>query len=609
MPARRPTTRRRASRGRPPLPGVQLGFYGGGEGVGAPVVVGDRLYLQSESYDLLCLRKSDGKLLWMRTNSYFDALSDAEKADAFKDVQPLAAKLDGLNAAIVAGTATPKQLEEKLATEREIHKEIAPTSHPRSTSGATRPTWASRVTHPSPTAGSSTSGSAWASPPATTSTAPAAGSAPTSSPPSSTASPPRPSSSTARSSSSWRDLIAFDAATGQLAWQTPLMPHTGFNPGASSTAPRSPPASAARASSCSATAASCGRATARWSPRTPTSATRASPRPSSRAVGCSSQRAAAWQLVIQTLPDAITEPLKLATQTVGVRSRFPKYYMPWHLSSPVIHDGLAYLVNNSVLTVVDIAGRRGGLPEAPRPRRVPVGERGRGAGVGVSPRWRAAASTSSGTPAAHSSSSRAGRTSRWPRTRSRTSSPSATGAERHERFVANPVADGNRLYIRGEGNLYAIGPNNSGGNIMRVLFIGGTGEISTACVWRCVEAGHDVAVFNRGKTDEELPAAVRHITGDLKDDAAYAGARPGAFRRRLPVRRLRLGSGPARRRGLRRPLRAIRLHLHRLGLPEAAHASRHHRGRAAGQPLLALQPHEGRDGGVPAASTPTGGCP
>jgi len=57
---------------------------------------------------------------------------------------------------------------------------------------------------------------------------------------------------------------------------------------------------------------------------------------------------------------------------------------------------------------------------------------------------------------------------------------------------------------------------------MRVLFIGGTGEISTACVRRCVEAGHEVAVFNRGKTDEELPAAVRRITGDLKDDAAYA---------------------------------------------------------------------------------------
>ncbi|HPD13855.1 MAG TPA: SDR family oxidoreductase [Planctomycetota bacterium] len=56
---------------------------------------------------------------------------------------------------------------------------------------------------------------------------------------------------------------------------------------------------------------------------------------------------------------------------------------------------------------------------------------------------------------------------------------------------------------------------------MRVLYIGGTGEISTACVWRSVEAGHKVAVFNRGRTEEPLPPGVRHIPGDLKDPAAY----------------------------------------------------------------------------------------
>ena len=31
-------------------------------------------------------------------------------------------------------------------------------------------------------------------------------------------------------------------------------------------------------------------------------------------------------------------------------------------------------------------------------------------------------------------------------------------AERQERFMANPVFDGKRLYLRGEGHLYAIGP-------------------------------------------------------------------------------------------------------------------------------------------------------
>ncbi|MFW6108316.1 MAG: NAD-dependent epimerase/dehydratase family protein [bacterium] len=56
---------------------------------------------------------------------------------------------------------------------------------------------------------------------------------------------------------------------------------------------------------------------------------------------------------------------------------------------------------------------------------------------------------------------------------------------------------------------------------MKVLFIGGTGEISQACVWRSVQEGHDVAVFNRGRREEELPGAVRQITGDVHDDGAY----------------------------------------------------------------------------------------
>jgi len=57
---------------------------------------------------------------------------------------------------------------------------------------------------------------------------------------------------------------------------------------------------------------------------------------------------------------------------------------------------------------------------------------------------------------------------------------------------------------------------------MRVLYIGGTGEISFDCVKRSVEAGQEVAVFNRGRSDLPLPAGVRRIVGDLTDDAAYA---------------------------------------------------------------------------------------
>jgi len=56
---------------------------------------------------------------------------------------------------------------------------------------------------------------------------------------------------------------------------------------------------------------------------------------------------------------------------------------------------------------------------------------------------------------------------------------------------------------------------------MKVLYIGGTGEISYACVLESVRLGQDVAVFNRGRCEEPLPDGVRRITGDLNDEAAY----------------------------------------------------------------------------------------
>ncbi len=56
----------------------------------------------------------------------------------------------------------------------------------------------------------------------------------------------------------------------------------------------------------------------------------------------------------------------------------------------------------------------------------------------------------------------------------------------------------------------------------KILYIGGTGTISYACVHEAVKAGQEVAVFNRGQSGEKLPDGVRLITGDMKDDTAYA---------------------------------------------------------------------------------------
>jgi len=57
---------------------------------------------------------------------------------------------------------------------------------------------------------------------------------------------------------------------------------------------------------------------------------------------------------------------------------------------------------------------------------------------------------------------------------------------------------------------------------MKILFVGGTGQISLSCVERAVAAGHEVAVFNRGRRGAALPAGVRVLTGDMADAASYA---------------------------------------------------------------------------------------
>ena len=56
---------------------------------------------------------------------------------------------------------------------------------------------------------------------------------------------------------------------------------------------------------------------------------------------------------------------------------------------------------------------------------------------------------------------------------------------------------------------------------MRVLYIGGTGEISFDCVHESVRLGHDVSVFNRGNNNAGLPPECRLITGDIEDGAVY----------------------------------------------------------------------------------------
>jgi len=62
---------------------------------------------------------------------------------------------------------------------------------------------------------------------------------------------------------------------------------------------------------------------------------------------------------------------------------------------------------------------------------------------------------------------------------------------------------------------------------MRVLFIGGTGIISTACTRLALERGIELTLVNRGRHAAQTPDGARTIAVDVEDAAAVERALAG----------------------------------------------------------------------------------
>jgi outer membrane protein assembly factor BamB len=107
------------------------------------LVVGDRVFTMADPDELVCVDKRDGKILWRRSNSFFDAVPQAERdaKAAFKEIAELA---DRRMAAKTFGEkiVLRKQIQDKLeAIDKEkfsMSIEGHPTSH-RPVSGWTSP--------------------------------------------------------------------------------------------------------------------------------------------------------------------------------------------------------------------------------------------------------------------------------------------------------------------------------------------------------------------------------------------------------------------------------------------------------------------------------------
>ena len=110
-----------------------------GRSMSQPIIVGDRIFLGANISDLMCISKTNGQVLWLRTTTPWDGLTpqDRAKPEIKEKVEALLGQLARQNEEVVAAinaavspqglpsdqaAALDKKLKEKTDTERKIHK-------------------------------------------------------------------------------------------------------------------------------------------------------------------------------------------------------------------------------------------------------------------------------------------------------------------------------------------------------------------------------------------------------------------------------------------------------------------------------------------------------
>jgi outer membrane protein assembly factor BamB len=67
----------------------------------SPIIVGDKIFVSADDATVLCLSKADGKMLWMRSTTYYHAITAEERAQ-FADLEPKVQQLDAACEALPA---------------------------------------------------------------------------------------------------------------------------------------------------------------------------------------------------------------------------------------------------------------------------------------------------------------------------------------------------------------------------------------------------------------------------------------------------------------------------------------------------------------------------
>ncbi|HLF95240.1 MAG TPA: PQQ-binding-like beta-propeller repeat protein, partial [Planctomycetota bacterium] len=256
-----------------------------------------------------------------------------------------------------------------------------------------------------------------------------------------------------------RDLLAFEAATGRLAWRIPLVSHEGANPeGYFHGSPVRATAGGVPLvvlSNGTIVRASDGKVLFTHPPMGKQAIS------SPVVEGDQLFLTSTWtmQLYIHTLPGAAGEPLKFSTRAVSVDTpAFPRYYLPWYIASPVVHEGLAYLLNNAgVLTVVDVKEAKVVYQKMLDLDHFQTNNEGAARGIGISPTLAGKSLYLFGNNGGAVVLEPGRAFKQVAKNKLEGTVSVGHWGERQERFVSTPLFDGKRLYVRGEGHLYALG--------------------------------------------------------------------------------------------------------------------------------------------------------
>jgi outer membrane protein assembly factor BamB len=443
-----------------------------GPGAGSPIVVGDKIFVEAERSLLVCLAASDGKVLWARSTTYADAATEEDKAknaDVFAEMAPMAAKvaesLDAYCAAPDKYAPDAKRRAERMAAEKKINDLMIRMDRERfggqteSEGGEAAATPVSDGEHVYVLFGSGVAACfdlqgnrKWATAIGVRHNEHGY-----------CASPCLIDGRLIVKSSQYLGAVALDAGTGAVATPMKLWKTKGLHSMSSPVEVVVGGEKLAVQSFGVLVRVRDGKIVAQdFTPPYYNIADYASPTVEGRTV-CSfilpKGDESALRFAFQTLPDAISDPLKMEQTTLCQYNTkaFPTWFSYNQCGSPLLHQGLAYVVSSdAVLTVMDAATGevvyqrvldlspymyhggiiRGGCGSSPTlgGRHIYISDN-QGTTVAIEP----------GRAFKQVARNRLERL--WFR----------YGFERNECTQSSPVFVGNRLYSRGEANLYCIG--------------------------------------------------------------------------------------------------------------------------------------------------------